>query len=349
MLFWFSALRFLVQLEIKSWLITGENLSMELLKTDKGNATAALSHLEELQNISASSHKTVRPLHDASVCCTPSIPSATHWQQLMSNTKQTAGRKVLSVDSLPLITIWKCAWRIPGKGVFNHAALLPTCLEEVSDINALIRNKSRFFVGMRTYFFLLTVMVARANLYVREWTDNSSTPTGRTVRVKAPDSNGHPDLLSVLSRGLSSLQITLNRLLWLRTNRQNDFLRVSAIHHCKYIPSLDSVSKSRFLNPSSMNWDRRNRLCVPEQPRLLALTSTELLPPALFIDVPPRRGPFCQIPDCFLFKIDNSNLFESICLKNRAHNLQPTTAGFDLGSRGFPPAVCQPLLSWSRP
>lgn len=53
---------FIVQLEIKSWLVTGENLSMELLKTEKGNATVALSRLEELQNISASSHKTVRPL-----------------------------------------------------------------------------------------------------------------------------------------------------------------------------------------------------------------------------------------------------------------------------------------------
>lgn len=51
-----------MQLEIKSWLITGENLSMELLKTEKGNATVALNHLEELQNISASRHKTVRPL-----------------------------------------------------------------------------------------------------------------------------------------------------------------------------------------------------------------------------------------------------------------------------------------------
>ncbi|TNM87610.1 hypothetical protein fugu_005831 [Takifugu bimaculatus] len=48
-----------IELEIKSWLITGENLSMELLKTEKGNATAALSRLEQLQNISASSHRTV--------------------------------------------------------------------------------------------------------------------------------------------------------------------------------------------------------------------------------------------------------------------------------------------------
>ncbi|KAI4792002.1 hypothetical protein KUCAC02_033674 [Chaenocephalus aceratus] len=40
-----------IELEIKSWLVTGDSISMELLKTEKGNAT--------LQNISASSHKTV--------------------------------------------------------------------------------------------------------------------------------------------------------------------------------------------------------------------------------------------------------------------------------------------------
>lgn len=51
----------LFQLEIKSWLVTGDSLSMELLKTEKGNTTAAQGHLEELQNTSASHHKTVRP------------------------------------------------------------------------------------------------------------------------------------------------------------------------------------------------------------------------------------------------------------------------------------------------
>lgn len=50
-----------LQLEIKSWLVTGDSLSMELLKTEKGNATVALSCLRELQNTSASLHKTVRP------------------------------------------------------------------------------------------------------------------------------------------------------------------------------------------------------------------------------------------------------------------------------------------------
>ncbi|XP_075901839.1 transmembrane protein 131 isoform X4 [Nelusetta ayraudi] len=48
-----------IELEIKSWLVTGESLSMELLKTEKGNATVALSRLRELQNTSASSHRTV--------------------------------------------------------------------------------------------------------------------------------------------------------------------------------------------------------------------------------------------------------------------------------------------------
>ncbi|XP_051232021.1 transmembrane protein 131 isoform X1 [Dicentrarchus labrax] len=48
-----------IELEIKSWLVTGDSLSMELLKTEKGNTTVALSRLRELQNTSASSHKTV--------------------------------------------------------------------------------------------------------------------------------------------------------------------------------------------------------------------------------------------------------------------------------------------------
>ncbi|XP_032382565.1 transmembrane protein 131 [Etheostoma spectabile] len=48
-----------IELEIKSWLVTGDSLSMELLKTEKGNATMALSRLRELHNTSASHHKTV--------------------------------------------------------------------------------------------------------------------------------------------------------------------------------------------------------------------------------------------------------------------------------------------------
>ncbi|XP_068449011.1 transmembrane protein 131 isoform X2 [Clinocottus analis] len=48
-----------IELEIKSWLLTGDSLSMELLKTERGNATAALSRLRELQNGSASQQKTV--------------------------------------------------------------------------------------------------------------------------------------------------------------------------------------------------------------------------------------------------------------------------------------------------
>ncbi|KAM7388663.1 hypothetical protein PAMP_024824 [Pampus punctatissimus] len=48
-----------IELEIKSWLVTGDSLSMELLKTEKGNTTVALSRLSELQNTSASHHKTV--------------------------------------------------------------------------------------------------------------------------------------------------------------------------------------------------------------------------------------------------------------------------------------------------
>ncbi|XP_047442865.1 transmembrane protein 131 isoform X2 [Mugil cephalus] len=48
-----------IELEIKSWFVTGDSLSMELLKTEKGNTTVALSRLRELQNTSASHHKTV--------------------------------------------------------------------------------------------------------------------------------------------------------------------------------------------------------------------------------------------------------------------------------------------------
>ncbi|KAG7228706.1 hypothetical protein INR49_008484 [Caranx melampygus] len=48
-----------IELEIKSWLVTGDSLSMELLKTEKGNTTVALSRHRELQNTSASHHKTV--------------------------------------------------------------------------------------------------------------------------------------------------------------------------------------------------------------------------------------------------------------------------------------------------
>ncbi|CAN9500273.1 unnamed protein product [Ophioblennius macclurei] len=48
-----------IELEIKSWLVTGDSLSMELLKTEKGNATTAPSRLRELQNTSSSHHKTV--------------------------------------------------------------------------------------------------------------------------------------------------------------------------------------------------------------------------------------------------------------------------------------------------
>uniref|UniRef100_A0A671V8Y0 Transmembrane protein 131 n=1 Tax=Sparus aurata TaxID=8175 RepID=A0A671V8Y0_SPAAU len=41
-----------IELEIKSWLVTGDSLSMELLKTERGNTTVALSRLRELQNTS---------------------------------------------------------------------------------------------------------------------------------------------------------------------------------------------------------------------------------------------------------------------------------------------------------
>lgn len=41
-------------------MVTGDSLSMELLKTEKGNTTVALGRLRELQNTTASPLKTVR-------------------------------------------------------------------------------------------------------------------------------------------------------------------------------------------------------------------------------------------------------------------------------------------------
>ncbi len=49
-----------LQLEIKSWLVTGDSLSMDLLNTERGNRSIALSRTQELQNTSAAQYKTVR-------------------------------------------------------------------------------------------------------------------------------------------------------------------------------------------------------------------------------------------------------------------------------------------------
>ncbi|KAI5109355.1 transmembrane protein 131 isoform X1 [Silurus meridionalis] len=48
-----------IELEIKSWLVTGDSLSMELLTTEKGNRSVALGRVEELQNVSVAHYKTV--------------------------------------------------------------------------------------------------------------------------------------------------------------------------------------------------------------------------------------------------------------------------------------------------
>ncbi|XP_005166018.2 transmembrane protein 131 isoform X1 [Danio rerio] len=48
-----------IELEIKSWLVTGDSLSMELLNTERGNRSIALSRIQELQNTSAAQYKTV--------------------------------------------------------------------------------------------------------------------------------------------------------------------------------------------------------------------------------------------------------------------------------------------------
>ncbi|XP_017335327.1 transmembrane protein 131 isoform X1 [Ictalurus punctatus] len=48
-----------IELEIKSWMVTGDSLSMELLTTEKGNRSVALSRVGELQNTSVAHYKTV--------------------------------------------------------------------------------------------------------------------------------------------------------------------------------------------------------------------------------------------------------------------------------------------------
>ncbi|XP_052415123.1 transmembrane protein 131 isoform X2 [Carassius gibelio] len=48
-----------IELEIKSWLVTGDSLSMELLNTERGNRSTALRRTQELQNTSAAQYKTV--------------------------------------------------------------------------------------------------------------------------------------------------------------------------------------------------------------------------------------------------------------------------------------------------
>ncbi|KAF4079334.1 hypothetical protein AMELA_G00191600 [Ameiurus melas] len=48
-----------IELEIKSWMVTGDSLSMELLTTEKGNRSVALDRVGELQNTSVAHYKTV--------------------------------------------------------------------------------------------------------------------------------------------------------------------------------------------------------------------------------------------------------------------------------------------------
>ncbi|XP_077573072.1 transmembrane protein 131 isoform X1 [Stigmatopora nigra] len=48
-----------IELEVRSWQVTGDSLSMELLRVEWGNATTASSRMRELQNASANSQKSV--------------------------------------------------------------------------------------------------------------------------------------------------------------------------------------------------------------------------------------------------------------------------------------------------
>ncbi|XP_048090803.1 transmembrane protein 131-like [Alosa alosa] len=48
-----------IELVIRPWLVTGDSLSMELLRTERGNRTTALARVKDLHNATASTHKTV--------------------------------------------------------------------------------------------------------------------------------------------------------------------------------------------------------------------------------------------------------------------------------------------------
>ncbi|KAJ8350384.1 hypothetical protein SKAU_G00255140 [Synaphobranchus kaupii] len=48
-----------IELEIKSWMVTGDSLSVELLRSERGNRTTVLSRIRELQNTSVSDQKSV--------------------------------------------------------------------------------------------------------------------------------------------------------------------------------------------------------------------------------------------------------------------------------------------------
>ncbi|XP_064166359.1 transmembrane protein 131 isoform X2 [Anguilla rostrata] len=48
-----------IELEIESWMVTGDSLSVELLRAERGNRTTVLPRIRELQNASASDHNSV--------------------------------------------------------------------------------------------------------------------------------------------------------------------------------------------------------------------------------------------------------------------------------------------------
>ncbi|XP_048855047.1 transmembrane protein 131 isoform X1 [Brienomyrus brachyistius] len=48
-----------IELKIKSWFVTGDSLTMDLLRAESGNRTTALSRTQDLQNASASDQQTV--------------------------------------------------------------------------------------------------------------------------------------------------------------------------------------------------------------------------------------------------------------------------------------------------
>ncbi len=78
-----------LQLEIKSWLVTGDSLSMELLNTERGNRSIALSRTQELQNTSAAQYKTVRASLPLLYCLLPKhvyIAQQSHLDSIIQGT-----------------------------------------------------------------------------------------------------------------------------------------------------------------------------------------------------------------------------------------------------------------------
>lgn len=105
---------FLLQLEIKSWLVTGDSLSMELLKTEKGNTTVALSRLRELQNTSALPHRTVKSTHVYTTKILLSIIEPFLFIRLPRILLHWYIYKAAGNTCLSRFLVWPDPWKTPG-------------------------------------------------------------------------------------------------------------------------------------------------------------------------------------------------------------------------------------------